>query len=224
MGIAVTRATAASPVATVSQAVQSPVGSVLLTGSPLASAWSGRLMASAVSSATLDALARRLDELAADFLTSPADVDPVALTDHIGVLAHHLDHLAGRTQERLAMTQPVYPPERRFLAELADAATVITGALHLLAEAPAHTAHAFHKEALPGFETSHLRNDPGIARVIACEKYTAARTELTTAPDSLRGDSATTRTGRPAPSTQRPPPTAGGRPAGNAPRRTPASR
>lgn len=63
-------------------------------------------MTSSVSQATLDALARRLDELAADFPTSPADVDPVALTDHIGLLAHHLDHLTGQTQDRLATTRP----------------------------------------------------------------------------------------------------------------------
>lgn len=85
-------------------------------------------MTSSVSRATLDALARRLDELAADFPTSPADVDPVALTDHIGLLAHHLDHLTARTQDRLATTQPVYLPERHVLAELADAARAITGA------------------------------------------------------------------------------------------------
>lgn len=181
-------------------------------------------MTSSVSQATLHALTRRLDELAADFPTSPADVAPVALTDHIGLLAHHLDHLTGRVQERLATTQPVDLPERRLLAELADAATAITGALRLLTEALAGTAHAFRKEALPGFDTSHLRNDPAIARIIACEKYTAARTQLTDTAHALRGNSATLPAGRPAPRTHRPPPAAGGQPARTAPRRTPAGR
>ncbi|WP_326613524.1 hypothetical protein OG949_35155 [Streptomyces scopuliridis] len=183
-------------------------------------------MTSSVSSATLGALARRLDELAADFPTSPADVDPVALTDHICMLAHHLDHLAGRTQERLATTQPVHLPERRLLAGLADAAPAITEALHLLAKALAHTTHAFRKEGLPSFETSHLRNDPATARIITCQKYTAARARLTAAAQGLRGDSATfhDRTGRPAPSTQLPPPVVGGRAAHAARRHAPAGR
>ncbi|MFD5111695.1 hypothetical protein ACFWNG_05170 [Streptomyces sp. NPDC058391] len=73
---------------------------------------------------------------------SAVEANLVTLTDHIGVLTHHLDYALGRAQDRFTATETVYPPERRTLAELAEATVGITGALNLLAEALAHATSA----------------------------------------------------------------------------------
>ncbi|MFF1420060.1 hypothetical protein [Streptomyces sp. NPDC058280] len=73
---------------------------------------------------------------------SAVEANLVTLTDHIGVLTHHLDYALGRAQDRFTATETVYPPERRTLAELAEATVGITAALNLLAEALAHATSA----------------------------------------------------------------------------------
>src|SRR4051794_33316245 len=112
-------------------------------------------MSSSVTQATLDYLARRLDELAAVFPTSPAAVDVVTLTDDIGVLAHHLQYAIERAQERFTAPETVHLPERADLVRLSRAAAGIAGALDTLTEALAFATTGFQREALPDLAHSH---------------------------------------------------------------------
>ncbi|WP_326812297.1 hypothetical protein OIE62_07615 [Streptomyces scopuliridis] len=139
-----------------------------------------------VDQTTLDYLAERLDDLAGEFPGSAVEVDLVTLTDHIGVLTHHLDNALGRAQDRFTATETVYPPERRTLAQLAEATVGITRALNVLAEALAHATQGYRKEAHPGDGHSHLRNDPATALIIAAEKYADARVRLTDVATAMR--------------------------------------
>ncbi|WP_405734894.1 hypothetical protein OG607_41355 [Streptomyces sp. NBC_01537] len=133
----------------------------------------------AVSQATLEYLARRLDDLAADFPNTSAGVDLGTLTDHIAMLTHHLDYANGRAQERFTAAETVYLPERGVLQQLAEAAVGITGALNILAQALAHAAHGYRTEAIPGIGHTHLRGDQATTLTIVAAKYADARARLT---------------------------------------------
>ncbi|PIM71281.1 hypothetical protein CTU88_14235 [Streptomyces sp. JV178] len=146
-------------------------------------------MSSSVTPATLDHLARRLDELAAQFPTSPNAVDLITLTDDIGVLAHHLQHTIEHAQERFTTPQTVYPPERVALVQLAQAAAGITRVLNTLAEALTYATTGFQREAVEDLAHSPLRNDPEIMRIITAEKYVAARARLRHTAAALRATS-----------------------------------
>ena len=135
-------------------------------------------MSSSVTQATLDYLARRLEELAAEFPTSPDAVDLTTLTDDIGMLAHHLQYAIEHTQERFTTPQTVYPPERVTLVQLARAAAGITRVLDTLAEALTYATTGFQREAVEDLAHSPLRNDPEVLRIMTAEKYVAARARL----------------------------------------------
>ncbi|WP_172386630.1 hypothetical protein [Streptomyces sp. MNP-20] len=135
-------------------------------------------MASGVTQATLDYLARRLNDVAAQLPTTHADVDAAALTDDIALLAHHLTYAGERAQERFADPDTVHLPERHTLMRLAEAMTAITSAMGHLTEALDCVSTGFYREAIPGVETSHLRGDPKALRIIAAEKCGTARTQL----------------------------------------------
>ncbi|MCZ0997565.1 hypothetical protein O1M63_04505 [Streptomyces mirabilis] len=117
-------------------------------------------MVSSVSQSTLDHLARRLDELAAEFPTQPEAVDPVTLADDIATLSHHLQHAVERAQERFAVPDTVHAPERLVLVRLARATAGMAHALDTLAEALAYATTGFQREAVPDLARTHLRNDP----------------------------------------------------------------
>ncbi|MEH0442067.1 hypothetical protein QBA74_42450 [Streptomyces scabiei] len=162
-------------------------------------------MSSSVTAATFDYLARRLEELAASFPTSPDAVDLITLTDDIGVLAHHLQHTIEHAQERFTTPQTVYPPERVGLVQLARAAAGITRGLDTLAEALTYATTGFQREAVEDLAHSPLRNDPEVLRIMTAEKYVAARARLHHTAAALRA------TSTPAPSGPSKPRTTGSR-------------
>jgi hypothetical protein len=162
-------------------------------------------MSSSVTAATFDYLARRLEELAASFPTSPEAVDLITLTDDIGVLAHHLQHTIEHAQERFTTPQTVYPPERVALVQLARAAAGITRGLDTLAEALTYATTGFQREAVEDLAHSPLRNDPEVLRIMTAEKYVAARARLHHTAAALRA------TSTPAPSGPSTPRTTGSR-------------
>jgi hypothetical protein len=135
-------------------------------------------MSSEVTDAALAYLARQLDELAADFPTSPDDVDLVTLTDDVNMLAHHLQQAAERAQNRFTTPAAVHSPERLTLVRLSRAATGIAKALEILTEALTYATTAFQRQALPDLSRSYLHNDPQILRIMTAEKYVAARARL----------------------------------------------
>ncbi|KUO15227.1 hypothetical protein [Streptomyces dysideae] len=135
-------------------------------------------MRASATQAALNYLGRRLDELADAFPTNAAAVDVVALTDDINVLVHHLEYATERAQERFAVPETVYLPERVGLARPAEAAAGIAGALNMLTEALTYAATGFHREALPNLAASPLRNDPEVMRSIAADKYAEAAARL----------------------------------------------
>ncbi|WP_405814364.1 hypothetical protein OG241_07130 [Streptomyces sp. NBC_01390] len=143
-------------------------------------------MTSAVSQTTLDYLARRLDELAAEFPTSPEAVGLVTLADDIGTLTQHLQHATERAQERFTAPATVHAPERLVLVRLAKAAAGIARALDTLAEALAYATTGFQREAVPDLAHSHLRNDPQVLRMLTAEKYVTARAQLRNTAADLR--------------------------------------
>ncbi|MGW0711706.1 hypothetical protein ACWD4G_38110 [Streptomyces sp. NPDC002643] len=143
-------------------------------------------MDSSVSQSTLDHLARRLDELAAEFPTRPEAVDPVTLADDIAMLSHHLQHAVERAQERFTAPAMVHAPERLVLVRLARATAGMAHALDTLAEALTYTTTGFQREALPDLAHSHLRNDPQVLRMLTAEKYVAARARLRNTAAALR--------------------------------------
>jgi len=155
-------------------------------------------MSSSVSQTTLDYLARRLDELAAEFPTSPEAVDLVTLADDIATLTHHLQQATERAQERFTAPATVHAPERLVLVRLAKAAAGIARALDTLAEALTYATTDFQREAVPDLAHSHLRNDPQVLRMLTAEKYVAARARLRNTAADLRT------TGPPTPRTTRP--------------------
>ncbi|MFH8991380.1 hypothetical protein [Streptomyces sp. NPDC017940] len=142
-------------------------------------------MASGVTQASLDYLARRLNDVAAQLPTTHADVDPAALTDGIALLAHHLTYAGERAQDRFAGPETVRLPERRTLMRLAESMTAVTSAMGHLTEALDCVYTGFYREANPGVETSHLRGDPMTLRIIAAEKCSTARTQLLAAAAQL---------------------------------------
>ncbi|AJC55062.1 hypothetical protein [Streptomyces sp. 769] len=143
-------------------------------------------MPSTVTQATLDSLARRLDDLAAAFPTTPEAVAVGTLADHVSVLTHHLQYVTERAQDRFIAPERVRLPERQTLSRLAEATVGIAGALNELTEALAHATDGFRKQALPDLALSHLRKDPEIARIIASEKYAEARARLRDTATALR--------------------------------------
>ncbi|AJT62520.1 hypothetical protein T261_0831 [Streptomyces lydicus] len=82
-------------------------------------------MPSSVTQATLNYLARRLDELATAFPTSPAAVAVGTLADDVGVLTHHLQYATELAQERFTAPETVPLPGRQTLFRLAEAAVGI---------------------------------------------------------------------------------------------------
>ncbi|MGW2046210.1 hypothetical protein ACWCPF_13645 [Streptomyces sp. NPDC001858] len=156
-------------------------------------------MSSSVTRATLDDLAQRLDELAAQFPTSPDAVDLLTLTDDIGTLGHHLQQTIERAQERFTAPETVYPPERVTLVRLTRAAAGIARALDTLAEALTCATTGFQRKALPDLAHSPLRNDPEVLRIMTAEKYVAARARLRHTAAGLRTPS--TPAGSPTPRT-----------------------
>lgn len=155
-------------------------------------------MSSSITQATFDHLARRLDELAAEFPTDPGAVDLVTLTDDIAVLAHHLQQATERVQERFTAPATVHPPERAALVRLTRATAGIAKALDILSEALTYATTGFQREAVANLAHSHLRNDPGVLRIMTAEKYIAARARLRNTAADLRAT-----TTPPAPSTSR---------------------
>ncbi|MGP9017642.1 hypothetical protein ACT1U9_04425 [Streptomyces sp. BR1] len=135
-------------------------------------------MAYGITQATLDYLARRLNDVAAQLPSTHGEVDPAALTDDIALLAHHLTYAGERAQERFAAPETVHLPERHTLMRLAEAMAAITSAMGHLTQALDCVSTGFYREAIPGVETSHLRGDPKALRIIAAEKCGTARTEL----------------------------------------------
>ncbi|MEV5979649.1 hypothetical protein [Streptomyces sp. NPDC052114] len=135
-------------------------------------------MTSGVTQATLDYLARRLNDVAGQLPTTHTEVDPATLTDDIALLAHHLTYAGERAQERFAAPETVHLPERHTLMRLAEAMTTVTSAMGHLTEALDCVSTGFYREAIPGVETSHLRGDPKTLRIIAAEKCSTARTQL----------------------------------------------
>ncbi|MFE0129986.1 hypothetical protein ACFWY6_00070 [Streptomyces sp. NPDC059037] len=135
-------------------------------------------MTSGVTQATLDYLARRLNDVAGQLPITHAEVDPAALTDDIALLAHHLTYAGERAQERFTAPETVHLPERLTLMRLAEAMTAVTGAMGHLTEALDCVSTGFYREAIPGVETSHLRGDPKTLRIIAAEKCSTARNQL----------------------------------------------
>lgn len=165
-------------------------------------------MSSPISQATLDYLALRLDELAAQFPTSPEAVDLVTLTDDIGILTHHLQHAAERAQERFTAPQTVYPPERVALVLLTRATAGIASALDMLTEALTFATTGFQREAVEDLAHSHLRNDPEVLRIMTAEKYVTARARLRHTAAALRETSTRTTPSMPRPAGLRAQPTA----------------
>lgn len=135
-------------------------------------------MASGVTQATLDYLARRLNDVAAQLPTTHADVDPAALTDDIALLAHHLTYAGERAQERFAAPETGRLPERHTLMRLAEAMTAVTSAMGHLTEDLDCVSTGFYREIIPWVETSHLRGDPKALRIIAAEKCGTARAQM----------------------------------------------
>ncbi|MFF3372094.1 hypothetical protein ACFYXF_03950 [Streptomyces sp. NPDC002680] len=159
-------------------------------------------MPSSVSQSTLEYLARRLDEQAAEFPTSPEAVDPVTLADDIATLSRHLQHAVKRTQERFTAPATVHAPERAVLVRLARATAGMAHALGTLAEALAYATTGFQHEAVPDLAHTHPRNDPQVLRMLTAEKYVAARARLRYTAADLR--TATPLPGPSAPRTTRP--------------------
>ncbi|WP_435217577.1 hypothetical protein [Streptomyces sp. bgisy034] len=149
-------------------------------------------MASGITQATLDYLAQRLNEVAAQLPTTHAEVDPAALTDDIALLAHHLTYASERAQERFAAPETVHLPERRTLMGLAEAMTAVTGAIGHLTEALHCVSTGFYRQTIPEVETSHLCIDPKTLRIIAAEKYSEAHTRLTATAASLHTETTPT--------------------------------
>ncbi|GGR35744.1 hypothetical protein [Streptomyces aurantiogriseus] len=143
-------------------------------------------MSSSVTQATLDYLARCLDELADQFPASPDAVDLVTLTDDIGMLVHHLQHATERAQERFTAPQTVHPPERATLVRLTRATAGIAQALGTLAEALTYATTGFQREGLPDLVHSPLHNDPEVLRIMTAEKYVATRARLRQTAAALR--------------------------------------
>ncbi|MFG2716979.1 hypothetical protein ACGFW5_01515 [Streptomyces sp. NPDC048416] len=135
-------------------------------------------MTSGVTQATLDHLARQLNDIASQLPTTHSDVDPRTLTDDIALLAHHLTYVGERTEERFAAPETVHLPERHTLVRLAEAMAAVTRAMGHLTEALTCASTGFYCEAIPELATSHLRGDPKALRIIAAEKCNAARTQL----------------------------------------------
>ncbi|MFI8811443.1 MULTISPECIES: hypothetical protein [unclassified Streptomyces] len=127
--------------------------------------------------ATLATLARGLEDLIADFPTDPAVITVSALTDDIGMLTHHLQHLAEHAQERFT-AQRVHVPEHRVLVQLAEAAAEIAGALNVLTHALAQTVDSLCEEAPAYLPASRPANGTQAARLVAAEKYAEARFRL----------------------------------------------
>ncbi|MFJ4203461.1 hypothetical protein ACIP2Y_28050 [Streptomyces sviceus] len=146
-------------------------------------------MSSSVTPTTLDYLARRLDELAAQFPTNPEAVDLVTLTDDIAMLTHHLQHATERAQERFTAPLTVHPPERVTLVQLTRATAGIANALDTLAEALTYATTGFQREAVEDLARSPLRNDPQVLRIMTAEKYVAARARLRHTAAALRATS-----------------------------------
>lgn len=118
-------------------------------------------MASSVSQTTLDHLARRLDELAAEFPTRPEAVDLVTLADDIATLSHHLQHAVERAQQRFTAPATVHAPERLVLVRLARAIAGMAHALDTLTEALAYATTGFQREeAVPDLAHTHLATTP----------------------------------------------------------------
>lgn len=143
-------------------------------------------MISSVSQTTLNHLARRLDELAAEFPTRPEAVDPVTLGDDIATLSHHLQHAVERAQERFTAPTTVHSPESLVLVRLARATAGMAHALDTLAEALTYATTSFQREAVPDLAHTHLRNDPQVLRMLTAEKYVAARARLRNTAADLR--------------------------------------
>ncbi|MEU9246976.1 hypothetical protein [Streptomyces sp. NPDC048385] len=146
-------------------------------------------MSSAVTQATFDYLARHLEELAAQFPTSPEAVDLVTLADDIGMLTHHLGHTTELAQERFTAPHTVHLPERADLVRLSRAAAGIARALEPLTEALTYATAGFQREAIPDLADSPLRNDPEVLRIMTAEKYVVARARLRNTAAALRSTS-----------------------------------
>ncbi|MGC0405280.1 hypothetical protein RKD27_007924 [Streptomyces sp. SAI-126] len=159
-------------------------------------------MASAVSQSTLDHLARRLDELAAQFPTRPEAVEPVTLADDIATLSHHLQHAVERAQQRFTAPATVHAPERLVLVRLARATAGMAHALDTLTQALSYATTGFQRETVPDLAHTHLRNDPQVLRMLTAKKYVAARARLRNTAADLR--TAPPPAGPPAPRATRP--------------------
>ncbi|MVO90292.1 hypothetical protein GPA10_37475 [Streptomyces sp. p1417] len=162
-------------------------------------------MASGVTQATLDYLARRLNEVAWQLPATGAEVDPVALTDDIALLAHHLTYAGERVQERFADPEPVTLPERRALMRLTEAMTAVTGATRHLTEALDCMSTGFYRQAVPAAESSPVRDAPTMLRVIAAQKCGMAHVQLLATAAQLHTESGG-RAGQPALATAPGPP------------------
>ncbi|MFJ4973250.1 hypothetical protein [Streptomyces sp. NPDC088755] len=118
-------------------------------------------------------LARQIDALVVEFPAVAAEVSVPDLLDHIGMLNHHLSHVAERMRESFAEPDEVGLAERTVLAGVAEAAEQVAGAQRHLTSALAHVTSGFRKELMLHTHP-HLVNDSALARTIAAEKYAEA--------------------------------------------------
>ncbi|MEU2145142.1 MULTISPECIES: hypothetical protein [Streptomyces albovinaceus subgroup] len=130
-------------------------------------------MAAVFTTSACAGLARQIDALVAEFPDVAAQVSVPDLLDEIGMLNHHLNHIAERMRESFAEPDKVGLAERTVLAGVAEAAEQIAGAQRHLTSALAHVTSGFRKELMLHTHP-HLVNDPALARTIAAEKYTEA--------------------------------------------------
>ncbi|GGW04402.1 MULTISPECIES: hypothetical protein [Streptomyces] len=134
-------------------------------------------MASAFTTSACAGLARQIDALVAEFPATAAEVSVPDLLDEIGMLNHHLNHIAERMRQSFAEPDKVGLADRTVLAGVAEAAERIASAQRHLTSALAHVTSGFRKELMLQSHP-HLVNDPALARTIAVEKYAEAAERL----------------------------------------------
>ncbi|MFI1185806.1 hypothetical protein [Streptomyces californicus] len=134
-------------------------------------------MASAFTTSACAGLARQIDALVAEFPATAAEVSVPDLLDDIGMLNHHLNHIAERMRQSFAEPDMVGLADRTVLTDVAEAAEQIASAQRHLTSALAHVTSGFLKELMLHTHP-HLVNDPALARDIAAEKYAEAAERL----------------------------------------------
>ncbi|WP_073224584.1 hypothetical protein [Streptomyces sp. NBRC 110465] len=130
-------------------------------------------MDSAFTTSACAGLARQIDALVAEFPATAAEVSVPDLLDDIGMLNHHLNHIAERMRQSFAEPDKVGLADRTMLTDVAEAAEQIASAQRHLTSALAQVTSGFRK-MLMLHTHPRLVNDPALARDIAAEKYAEA--------------------------------------------------